>query len=75
MLSNEAVFTLANLVFFLPLLILGIQTVLLLPALDARAELHIQQKPAPPSNLHFYYVGAEVIKVISLFIFSIKLFK
>lgn len=75
LLSKETVFTLGNLAFFLPFLILSIQTLFLLPALDARAELYIQQKPTPPSSLHLYYVGAEVIKVISLFIFSIKLFK
>lgn len=75
LLSKEPVFVLGNFAFFLPLFLLIIQTVFLLPALDARAELCIQQKPIPSSNLHLYYVGAEVIKVTSLFIFSIKLFK
>lgn len=74
-LSKEPVFVLRNFAFFLPLLILVIQTAFLLPALDARAELCIQHKPIPSSNLHLYYVGAEVIKVTSLFIFSIKLFR
>lgn len=75
LLSKEPVFVLGNFAFFLPLFLLTIQTVFLLPALDARAELCIQQKPTPSSNLHLYYVGAEVIKITSLFIFSIKLFK
>lgn len=75
LLSKEAIFTQKNFIFLLPLLVLGIQTLFLLPALDSRAELYIQQKPPAPSNLHLYYVAGEVVKVASLFIFSIKLFK
>lgn len=75
LLSKEAVFSPGNFLFLLPLLVLGIQTLFLLPALDRRAELYIQQQPTPPSNLHMYYIAAEVVKVTSLFIFSIKLFK
>lgn len=64
----------SNLLFALPLLILLIQTLWLLPALDARAELHIQGVAVPNSFLHFYYVGAELIKVTCLIIFGVKLF-
>jgi len=59
----------------IPIVLLLIQTIWLLPALDTRADLHIQALPVPPSNLHFYYVGIEVVKVICLFIFGITLFK
>ena len=63
-------------VFFLvPLLILILQTVWLLPALDVRAGLHIEGQPVPPSNLHFYYVGMEVVKVAGLAIFAIQQLK
>lgn len=75
LISKKPIFVLEKLAFLVPLLILSFQTMFLLPALDARADLCIQQKPAPASNLHLYYVGAEVIKVASLFIFSIRLFK
>jgi len=61
-------------VFGIPLMILLIQTIWLLPALDVRAVLQIQRQTVPFSNLHFYYVGMEVIKVFSLTIFGIKLF-
>lgn len=61
--------------FLLPLLLLFIQTIWLLPALDARAEMYIQDTTPPASNLHFYYAGAEVIKVICLFIYGISQFK
>lgn len=57
------------------LLILVLQTVWILPALDARAELYIQHQEVPSSGLHFWFVGAEVIKVIALFMAAISLFK
>ncbi|MDQ8005672.1 MAG: hypothetical protein REI64_12785 [Pedobacter sp.] len=61
--------------YILVVLVLILQTVWLLPALDARAELYSQDKPVPYSNLHFYYVIAEGVKIISLFIFGTQLFK
>ncbi|RYF21114.1 MAG: hypothetical protein EOO42_11170 [Flavobacteriales bacterium] len=61
--------------YIIALLFLMIQTVWLLPALDARAELYITGKTVPHSYLHFYYVIAEGIKIIALFIFGTKLFK
>ena len=64
-----------NLSFVVPIVLLLIQTFWLLPALDARAELHIQGLLVPPSYLHFYYVGMEVIKVAGLTIFGLTLFK
>ena len=64
-----------TIVFAVPIVILTTQTFWLIPALDARAELHIQGQVVPPSNLHFYYVGMEVVKVIGLTIFGLTLFK
>jgi hypothetical protein len=61
--------------FVLVVLLLIVQTVWLLPALDARAALYIEGAQVPPSSLHFYYVIAEGLKIIALFIFGIKLFK
>lgn len=60
--------------FIIPFILLVIQTLWLLPALDHRAELIIQGQILPPSNLHFYFVGIEVVKVICLFLFGISLF-
>jgi hypothetical protein len=48
--------------YYLAFFIVAIQSLWMLPALDARAELHIQGLSVPASNLHFYYVGAEFIK-------------
>lgn len=73
--SKEQLLTLRNLAFIVPFVLVIIQTFWLLPLLDTRAELHIQGTQPPSSNLHFYYVGMEVIKVISLFLFGISLFK
>ncbi len=75
LLSGEQLLTLRNLAFFIPLLIVLIQASWLLPALDTRAELRMQNAVLPPSNLHFYYIGTEVLKVACLFIFGISLFK
>lgn len=61
--------------FILALFFLLIQTLWLLPALDARAQLYIDGKNVAPSNLHIYYVIAEFLKVTTLFLFGIKLFK
>lgn len=58
-----------------PVLILTLQTLWMLPALDQRAKMHLKGQNVPRSSLHFYYVAFEVIKVISLFIFGINQFK
>ena len=62
-------------VFFIVLTFLAVQTAWLLPSLDARAELHISGQHVEQSNLHIYYIIAEMIKVTALFLFGIKLFK
>jgi len=62
-------------VLIVPLAVLILQTLWLLPALDARAELHIQGTEVPHSYLHFYYVIAEIIKVTTLSYFGIKILK
>ena len=64
-----------NIFFLVALGIVLLQTFYLLPTLDQRAETIINGGNVAPSNLHFYYVGVEFIKVISLLIFGIKLFK
>jgi len=62
---------LPRVLFLIALLILIIQTLWLLPALDARIPLYQQGLEVPSSPLHFYYVGTEVVKVICLFITGI----
>lgn len=56
------------------LAILILQTIWLLPALDLRAEQHINNTIVSKSNLHFYYVIAELVKVIVLFFTGTILF-
>jgi hypothetical protein len=74
-LSGEPVFKASSLAFLLPLALLILQTVWLLPVLDARAALQMDGVPLPSSRLHVCYVGMEVAKVLSLFVFGISLFK
>lgn len=57
------------------LIILLLQTFWLLPLLDVRAEKVIQMVEIEPSNLHYYYVALEMIKVLILFVLGKKLFK
>lgn len=64
----------ANWLYLVPLILIAIQTLWLLPALDVRAEQYIQGQPIPRSNLHFYYVGMELLKVACLGLFAISLF-
>ncbi|MEM9649380.1 MAG: hypothetical protein AAF969_12945 [Bacteroidota bacterium] len=54
-------------------IILLVQTLWLLPALDVRAEIIVKGYDMPPSSLHLYYVALEVVKVIALLWFGIKL--
>jgi len=75
LISKDQFFSVKKLFYYLPVIILIIQTTWLLPALDYRAEMHIQGIEVPQSNLHFYYVGLEALKVISLTIFGINQFK
>lgn len=60
---------------FIPLVMLILQTFWALPTLDARAEIHLTGGTPPPSVLHFYYVGMELVKVGCLVAFGIGLFK
>lgn len=68
-------FSLNNLLIIIPFIILITQTAYTLPAMDLRAELQIQGQSVAPSNLHFYYVGMEVVKVFCLSIFALTLFE
>lgn len=61
--------------YLIPFIILMTQTFWLLPSLDERASILMAKETAPPSNLHFYYVGLEITKVIYLSLFGISLLK
>lgn len=75
LIAKVALFKIGNIFYFLALSILALQTIYVLPSLDTRAVLQIQGKKVATSNLHFYYVGLEIIKVVSLFMYSLKLIK
>lgn len=59
-------FSTANILFYLCILILALQTFWLLPALDFRASQVIAGKKLLPSTLHWYFAGAEVLKFLAL---------
>jgi hypothetical protein len=58
----------------IPLIILTIQTLELLPTLDARATRVINGEFSEPSFTHTVYIVLEAVKVISLLIFGSTLF-
>jgi hypothetical protein len=58
----------------IPLIILTIQTLELLPTLDARAIRVINGEFSEPSSTHTVYIILEAVKVISLLIFGSTLF-
>ncbi|MBC8769763.1 hypothetical protein H4O18_17315 [Arenibacter sp. BSSL-BM3] len=73
--TSKKIFLWRNLFFLIPLAILIFQTLILLPILDARAIAIIENNPVPISNAHLYYVGLEVVKVTTLFIYGINIYK
>jgi hypothetical protein len=73
--NRHQLFTVPHLVLCIALGILILQTVWLLPALDARAELYITGQPVPPAKLHVYFVMAEVCKAALLGTYGVSLFK
>ena len=74
-LTKQPVLSINNLFYYVVFIVLVIQTFCLLPILDERAELRIQGKNVENSFMHFYYVLFEFIKIIGLFIFSLKQYK
>lgn len=72
--AKDRLFSKKDLYFLLTVVVLLLQTMWLLPTLDARAEKLISGIVIPDSNLHFVYVGFEIIKVIALFLFGLKLY-
>lgn len=61
--------------FLIVVLILIVQTAWILPALNKRAKAIIRGKALPPSDLHWYYVSVEFIKLLLLIFFGSGLLK
>lgn len=59
--------------FLVILLILIVQTIWLLPVLNNRAKAIINGETLPPSTLHWYFVIAELIKLVLLIVFGVSL--
>lgn len=60
---------------FIALALLIVESVWLLPALDARATLIIEGEILTESMLHLYYVLFEIIKTVCLVMYGMKLLK
>lgn len=73
LLTVTAVFARLPLWHFVPIALIAaclvIQTLGLLPPLDARVAAIIAGEPVPASSLHFAYVAVEILKLMLLFSF------
>jgi hypothetical protein len=59
-----------------PILVVALQSLWLLPALDRRLLAVLAQGPAPaPSPLHAVYIGLEALKVAALVAFGLSLLR
>lgn len=71
--SLPHILTVHHIPFLMAFALLVIQSFLLLPVLFQRAQSHISEVVPPPSNVHVFYIVAEVIKVLALFFYGIIL--
>lgn len=63
------------LLFYLPLIILGVQAFWLLPVLSDQAELVAEKGAEALSYQHLLYFGVEALKLLLLLVFGTKLFE
>lgn len=73
LLTDSAIFSPENLTYFIPLAIIVLQSFWMLPTLNRRATKVIAGEQLPKSYLHFYYVGAEMVKMACLLFFGLAL--
>lgn len=74
LLTKEKLFKPKNIFYFIPVLLVALQSFWVLPALDVRAQMHIDGLVVPPSNLHYGFVLMEIVKIVCLFLFGFSLF-
>ncbi|MEP0365961.1 MAG: hypothetical protein ABJN36_10770 [Cyclobacteriaceae bacterium] len=74
-LDEVRIYELRSILYFIPLIFLIIQTFVILPALNARVEMHIQGEEVAESVIHLQYVDMEIVKVILLLGYGLWQFK
>lgn len=72
--AKENLFRVKNIFYFIPVVLVILQSFWILPALDIRAQMHIDGLLVPPSNLHYGFVAMEIVKITCLFLFGFSLF-
>lgn len=75
LLGNRTVGRTVMTLFVVIVLILGVETLWLLPMLDARAEEVINGTAEPFSRMHLIYIAADAMKLILLFALGIVVTK
>ncbi len=71
--SKQTAGFMAKFWFITTIVLLAIQTIWMLPALEKRAQLFINGKRPPSSKLHIWFVGMETAKVVCLFSFGFSI--
>ena len=61
--------------YYIIFALLLIQTLWLLPALNERVDMYLSGQKPPASPLHIYYIVAEAVKLLCLFIGGIRFMK
>ena len=72
---NRPVSRLSKLAFAVIIVLLGLETAWLLPALDVRAQAVIDGTGAPYSSMHLVYILFDAVKVVTLLVLGITLTK
>lgn len=73
--TSKEIITWKNLYYLIPMALLIFQTLILLPILNTRATAIIENEVIPMSRAHIYYIGLEIVKVTSLFVYGININK
>ncbi len=70
LLISSKLFTPNNILLFICILCLLVQSFILLPKLNKRADKVIEGSELEKTKLHFYYIGIELLKLGCLFYFG-----
>ena len=72
LLSQKSFLTVGEWLIAVPLAMLVLQSLLLLPILNSRTDAILRYENVGPSRVHFYFIAAELLKVIFLFAFGVS---
>jgi hypothetical protein len=72
LLLSKTILWKAEILLFVSVVVLIIQSVWILPVLDQRVDLYLKGITPPASNMHFCFITLESIKLVSLLSYGFK---